>query len=186
MHSSALPRALAALLLSVGAMGAVQAQQPHELIASTVSAAAAERAVRGGAMVLDLRSAEAYAQGHLPGALSAPGATEVLDRAGLQALVSRLGLDLSRGTVLVGEPGDPRVQGFQTALQAYAAAPVRWLVGGVSEWQLSARALQREAVERPPVPQVLSAYAAPAHALRMAGASVRDLATPAATALAAR
>lgn len=182
MRLPTLPQ-LIALVLSFGvASGMAEALAQQQAIDATVSAAAAERAVRNGAMVLDLRSADVYAQGHLPGALSAPGAAATLDRAGLQALVSRLGLDLSRGTVLVGEPGDASVQAFQAALQPYAAAPVRWLVGGVPEWQLGARALQFDAAERPPVPQYLVSYTAPEQRVRMAGASVRDLAPPAAIA----
>lgn len=168
----------ALLLAAHSAWAAGPAETEAEAIAATLSATAAEQAVRRGAMVLDLRSAEAYAQGHLPGALSAPGAATTLDRAGLQALVSRLGLDLSRGTVVVGEPGEAAAQAFQAALQTYAPAPVRWLVGGVAEWQLGGRALQATAAQRPPVPHHLAAHAAPNASPRMAGASMRDLAAP--------
>lgn len=64
--------------------------------AGAVSADAAARAVAAGAVVVDVRAADAYARGHLPGAVSLPEAVQAEDRATLQQLVSRHGIDLSR------------------------------------------------------------------------------------------
>ncbi len=144
--------------------------------AEFVSADAASDAVVRGARVVDVRNASAYSAGHLPGAVRVDATAAMTDRASLQAMVSSQGVDLSREVVVVGEAGDVLAQQLQAHLKAYATGRVNWLVGGVTEWTLSGRALTTDAVALPAVPQFLVPLHAQGAVPRMAGAALRDTA----------
>jgi rhodanese-related sulfurtransferase len=171
-------RALLRALLLVAALLAASAQAESALPAQplAVSAHEAERAITRGAVALDVRTANAYAQGHLPGAVSAPQALAALDRASLQQLVSTLGVDLSREVLVVGELGDARAMAFAAELTRYASGRITWLVGGVPEWQMSGRALSVQAHSLAPVPQFLTPFYGEPTPPRMASPALRDVA----------
>jgi thiosulfate/3-mercaptopyruvate sulfurtransferase len=145
-------------------------------LALAVSADAAAQALDRGAVVMDIRPASDYAQGHLPGAVSVPEAGGAADRAALQQLVSSRGIDLSREVLVVGQPGDTKAQRLQAKLMQYATGRVNWLVGGIGEWTLSGRPLATSTTARPPVPQHLVPLQSTLSLPRMAGASLRDTA----------
>lgn len=175
---------LAALLLACLAPLAHTQDLPAPW-ALAVSADAAAQALARGAVVLDVRSATDFALGHLPGAVSAPGAGGLEDRAALQQLVSSRGIDLSREVVVMGQPGDTQAQRLHTSLLAYATGRVQWFVGGAQEWVLSGRPLASSAstpsphtnasAARAPVPQHLVALQPEHAAPRMAGSALRDV-----------
>lgn len=167
---------LATLLLALAAPW-VQAEELATSWSLAVSADAAAQALARGAAVLDIRPADDFARGHLPGAVSAPGAAATEDRAALQQLVSSQGIDLSREVLVMGQPGDAHAQRLHAALLAYATGRVQWFVGGVHEWTLSGRPLASAAptVARPPVPQHLVALQPEQTVPRMAGAALRDV-----------
>lgn len=147
--------------------------------AQAVSADAAAQVLAQGAVVVDVRPAAAFAQGHLPGAVSVPEAAQAQGRDALQQLVSRHGIDLSRQVLVMGQPGDLQAQALQERLQAYASGRVQWLVGGAHEWALSGRPLATQSpAARAPVPQHLVLFAPAQAAPRMAGAALRDVAQP--------
>jgi 3-mercaptopyruvate sulfurtransferase SseA len=160
-----------------------QAQELPAPWALAVSAEAAAQALARGAVVLDVRPAADFTRGHLPGAVSAPGAGALEDRTALQQLVSSQGIDLSREVVVMGEPGDAQAQRLHTSLLAYATGRVQWFVGGAHEWVLSGRPLATAAsvtssntvTTRAPVPQHLVALQPEHAAPRMAGAALRDV-----------
>lgn len=144
--------------------------------ADFVSADDAAEALARGARVVDVRSAAAYGAGHLPGAVLVEATVAMADRASLQALVSRQGVDLSREVVVVGQAGDVLAQQLHAHLKAYATGRVSWLVGGVTEWTLTGRALTTDAVALPAVPQFLVPLHVQGSSPRMAGAALRDTA----------
>lgn len=152
-----------------------------------VSVHAAQAAMARGAVVLDVRSREAFALGHLPAAVSVPLGDDV-STLELAVQVSKAGVDVSREVVLVGEPGSEAAQRLHSKLARLSSGRVLWLVGGVGEWSLSGRALSvgpDSASKRLPVPQHLVAFdGADAANNAFAGASRR--ATPAGDAWAAR
>jgi rhodanese-related sulfurtransferase len=170
--------AFAALLL-VFVAPLTQAEELPAPWALAVSADAAAQAVARGAVVLDIRSTEEFARGHLAGAVSAPGAGALEDRVALQQLVSSRGIDLSREVLVMGQPGDAQAQRLHASLLTYATGRVQWFVGSVTEWTLSGRPLAATAPQaiRPPVPQHLVALQPEQAAPRMAGAALRDVAT---------
>ena len=160
-------RGLGLLTLSCLAQGA------SAVTAEPVSALVAERFVAQGALVVDVRSAAAFAQGSLPGAVVwMAGAGEVSVQE-LERHVSRAGIDLSRTVVVLGDAGDPRAQALWQQLAQYASGRVLWLVGGVQEWQMAGFALATTQIAHKPVPQTLVAHHTVSIAPRMAGSNLR-------------
>lgn len=121
--------------------------------AEPVSALQARAVLAAGAIAWDVRALAAHADAHLPGAVSAP--VDRLDPTSLEALVSAKGIDLSRGVVVYGHPGDELAQRLHARLQTLSPGKVYWLVGGVDEWRLTGAPVSREPVVRAPVPQRL-------------------------------
>ncbi len=142
-----------------------------------VSADAAEQALAQGATVVDVRSASAYAQGHLPGAQHLPSQAAGYTSAQLGQVLSVAGIDLSRTVLVVGELGDTHAQAVWRTLSAYATGRVLWLVGGTTEWQMTGRVLSTETLAAKAVPQHLVRLHAKPEQVRMAGYSVRSAAS---------
>jgi 3-mercaptopyruvate sulfurtransferase SseA len=138
-----------------------------------VSADAAALALAQGATVVDVRSAQAYAQGHLPTAALLPQNAARLTVSSLERLLSDAGIDLSRTVLVVGEPGDANAQALWQTLSAYATGRVLWLVGGATEWQMTGRALSQQVLAAKAVPQYLVRLQAEPVQTRMAGHRLR-------------
>jgi 3-mercaptopyruvate sulfurtransferase SseA len=138
-----------------------------------VSADAAALALAHGATVVDVRSAQAYAQGHLPSAALLPQDAARQSVATLERLLSDAGIDLSRTVLVVGEPGDANAQALWQTLSAYATGRVLWLVGGATEWQMTGRPLSTQVAAAKAVPQHLVALQAEPVHTRMAGHMLR-------------
>ncbi len=138
-----------------------------------VSADAAAQALAHGATVVDVRSAQAYAQGHLPGAALLPQDAARQSVAKLERLLSDVGIDLSRTVLVVGEPGDANAQALWQTLSTYATGRVLWLVGGTTEWQMTGRPLSTHVALAKAVPQHLVALQAEPVHTRMAGHGLR-------------
>ena len=154
---------------------AAAAGAAHAAGHEAVSADAAATALAQGAMVVDVRSAAAFEQGHLSGAVRWPLAAVDAPAADLAQFVSQAGVDLSRTVLVVGEPGDARAQALWHTLASYASGRVLWLVGGTTEWRMTGRNLSTQVLAAKPVPQHLVLLQdAPAKA-RMAGYSLRSV-----------
>jgi 3-mercaptopyruvate sulfurtransferase SseA len=141
--------------------------------ASVVSADDAQSAVVQGAHVVDVRSSEAFAQGHMPQATSLPRLAAQLSLDQLATLLSQAGVDSSRTVLVMGNAGDADAHALWERLAQVSSGRVLWLVGGVQEWQMRGLALTTETSARPPVPQFLTPFDAPSSASRMAGSKVR-------------
>ncbi len=166
------------LLIST-AMMSTHAVAQHD----PVSVHAAQAAMSRSAVVLDVRSFDAFAGGHLPGAVSVP-IDAGISTTELAARVSQAGVDVSREVIVVGNvdaTGIEAAQRIHSKLAGLSSGRVLWLVGGVSEWSLSGRALvvgADMASKRLPVPQHLVAFDAAQQASPVFAGSNRR-ATPA-------
>ena len=150
-----------------------------------VSADMAAQALARGASVIDVRSPQEFASGHLAGAVNLPDlmadvlkastkpATPDLAAAQWASALSAAGVDTSRTMVVVGQTGDPLAQALWLSLQNYATGRVLWLVGGTLEWQMRGYTLGTDIAALRPVPQVLVHLQPSVAAPRMAGASLR-------------
>ncbi len=138
-----------------------------------VSADAAALALARGATVVDVRSPQAYARGHLPSAVLLHQNAARLSVAKLERLLSDAGIDLSRTVLVVGEPGDANAQALWHTLSAYATGRVLWLVGGATEWQMTGRPLSQQVLAAKAVPQYLVRLQSEPAQARMAGQGLR-------------
>jgi rhodanese-related sulfurtransferase len=148
--------------------------QAQTRTAQAVSADDAHNAVARGAFVVDVRSAPAFDQGHLPLAVSLASDAAALPLAQLAQVLSQAGIDTSRTVVVVGEAGDANAAALWQRLAQVSSGRVLWLVGGVTEWQMRGYALSTERVTHAPVPQFLTPFQMPRDAVRMAGSKVRS------------
>ena len=147
-----------------------------------VSADVAAQALAQGASVIDVRSPQQFANGHLTGAVNLPdfianASAKPLPPEGAAtqwaSALSAAGVDTSRTILVMGQVGDPVAQALWLSLQNYATGRVLWLVGGTVEWQMRGYRLGTDIVALRPVPQVLVHLQPSVAAPRMAGASFR-------------
>ena len=121
-------------------------------------------AMKRGAILWDVRSAEAYAQGHIAGAVNIGSVAKVLRNyntedflpiAQVQELLSTAGIDLSREVVVYGRRGDPSAYFALTAVKQFGGKQGRVFHGGVDAWQAAGRPLSKEETRLAPVKQTL-------------------------------
>ena len=149
---------------------------PVAALADSLSAHDAQAALGRGAVAWDVRVAPAAL---IPGAVQiAPADLQAWlqgkGAASLARAVSAVGIDLSRDVLVYGTAGDPRAQALHDALATLASGRVRWLVGGIDEWQAAGLPTVAQAAQRLPVPQYLVDWAPVAGAPPgMAGAALR-------------
>lgn len=130
---------------------------PAAVMADGLSAHDAHAALGRGAVAWDIRVAPAAL---IPGAVQvAPAAVQAWLKgdgsAALARAVSAAGLDLSRDVVIYGAAGDAQAQALHDGLSSLASGRVRWLVGGIDEWQAAGLPTVAQSVQRLPVPQHL-------------------------------
>ena len=130
---------------------------PVAALADGLSAHDAQTALGRGAVAWDVRVAPSAL---IPGAVQvAPAAVQRWLQEGgsasLAAAVSAAGLDLSRDVVIYGVAGDAQAQALHDGLARLASGRVRWLVGGIDEWQAAGLPTVARAAQRLPVPQHL-------------------------------
>ena len=91
-----------------------------------------------GFVLLDVRSPELYAQGHVPGALSLPRR---------KIIASRMRQQYPAGTLFVTYCAGPHCNGAARAAAALARLgyPVKLMAGGITGWQDEGFALERDA-----------------------------------------
>jgi thiosulfate/3-mercaptopyruvate sulfurtransferase len=113
--------------------------------------ASVERALARGALVWDVRDAQDFLRGHLPGAISIGDAARALrDGSGaaflpateLEPLISSAGLDPSREIVVYGSRGSWQPYVARHALERVGARRVSVYDGGVEDWQAAGLALE--------------------------------------------
>jgi 3-mercaptopyruvate sulfurtransferase SseA len=146
----------------------------HAGQALAVSAEDAQVAVSQGAFVLDVRSAAQFSAGHLPAAALLPADAAQRPLHELATLLSQAGADSSRTLLIVGEAGDANAHALWQRLAQVASGRVLWLVGGVTEWQMTGRALSQDTVAHKAVPQFLTPFEASPSKSNMAGGRVRS------------
>lgn len=149
------------LRLRVALLAALTWAAPLAALADSLSAHDAHAAIGRGAVAWDVRAAPAAL---IPGAVRIATADlqawlQGKDAASLAGAVSAAGIDLSRDVLIYGTAGDPRAQALHDALATLASGRVRWLVGGIDEWQAAGLPTAVQAAQRLPVPQHLVDWA---------------------------
>ena len=142
---------------------AVAAARQSALIDATQLASAQEH----GAIIWDTRSAAAYKQGHIPGAVNIGEVTSVLrdenseDYLPLPVLEQRLGaagIDPQQEVVVYGAKAAPNVYFALLTLQYFGAKSPRIFHGGIEDWKAERRAVSTEPSTLPPFSLKLTAH----------------------------
>jgi thiosulfate/3-mercaptopyruvate sulfurtransferase len=117
-------------------------------------------AVARNAVVWDVRPADAYASGHIAGAINIGDAAKVLrdentedfiatDR--IERILGAAGLDPKRETIVYGSRGTWKPYLALYALQYFGGGNVRVYHVGIEDWVAAGRAISRDASQLPPV-----------------------------------
>jgi thiosulfate/3-mercaptopyruvate sulfurtransferase len=118
-------------------------------------------AIARNAVVWDVRAADAYAKGHIAGAISIGDAAKVLrddntedfiatDR--IEKILGAAGLDPKREIIVYGSRGTWNAYFGLYTLQYFGGSNVRVYHEGIEDWVAAGRAISREASQLPPVP----------------------------------
>jgi len=117
-------------------------------------------AIARNAVVWDVRAADAYAKGHIAGAVSIGDAAKVLrdentedfiatDR--IEKILGAAGLDPKRETIVYGSRGTWNPYFGLYTLQYFGGSNVRVYHEGIEDWVAAGRAISRDASQLPPV-----------------------------------
>ncbi len=117
-------------------------------------------AIARNAVVWDVRAADAYAKGHITGAISIGDAAKVLrdentedfiakDR--IEKILGAAGLDPNRETIVYGSRGTWNPYFGLYTLQYFGGSNVRVYHDGIEDWAAAGWAISRDASQLPPV-----------------------------------
>jgi thiosulfate/3-mercaptopyruvate sulfurtransferase len=136
---------------------------------SIVDAAGVSDAVARNALVWDVRAADAFAKGHIPGAVNIgdapavlrdPNTEDFIATARIEQLLGAAGLDPAREIVVYGSRGGWPAYFGQYTLQYFGARNVRVFHDGIEAWGGAGRALAQGPASPTPVALKLDAEAA--------------------------
>jgi rhodanese-related sulfurtransferase len=123
-----------ALLLFLAAPVLAQSEAPPEAPSIAASELSARRASGAAPIVIDVRTPEEYAAGHIPGALNIP----------FDQVAQRISeIDAPHGVALYCMVG-PRARKGESALLSAGYTSVLHLEGGLAAWQAAGLPVERE------------------------------------------
>lgn len=109
-------------------------------------------------VIIDFRKAEAYAKGHIPGAVNlwrnniedtnSRFKGMLAEKRDMEALLSQLGISNEDVLVVYDEDGLPEAARLWWALKHYGFPDVRLLNGGLTAWKAAGRSLDTESPKR--------------------------------------
>jgi thiosulfate/3-mercaptopyruvate sulfurtransferase len=189
-------RAFRALLLSSCAVlvgGMAPAAMAVEISAIVDTPYVAE-AIKRNAIVWDTRSAAAYKQGHIPGAVNIDDIGVVLRDENtedyialedIEKLLGGAGIDPSREVVVYGAKADPYVYFGLVTLQYFGAPNAKVFHGGIEDWKSAGLPVAVEPTRLAPIalklktrPELLVDTAEVVKKLRDPGVQIVDARTP--------
>ena len=138
---------------------------PDVFAADIIDAKEVAAASQRGAILWDVRSADEYAQGHIPGAVNIGMAAEVLRNRNTEDFVSiervadlfnGAGIDLSQEVIVYGHTGDPTAYWGLTAVRHFGGKHGRVFHGGLEAWQAAGQPVSTVATRREQVEQELT------------------------------
>jgi thiosulfate/3-mercaptopyruvate sulfurtransferase len=117
-------------------------------------------AIARNAIVWDVRPADAYAKGHIPGAISIGDATKVLRDGNtedfiatelIEKILGTAGLDPKREIIVYGNRGAPNSYFGLYTLQYFGSTSARVYHEGLEDWIAAGRAINSEVSQLPPI-----------------------------------
>jgi thiosulfate/3-mercaptopyruvate sulfurtransferase len=162
--------------------------------AAIVDTAYVAEAVKRGAIVWDTRSAAAYRQGHIPGAVNVDDVGTVLRDENtedyialesIQKILGDAGIDPRREVVVYGAKANPYVYFALVTLEYLGARDARVYHGGIDDWRDAGHAVANEPTRLTPVvlqlkarPELLIETAEVVKKLRDPQVQIVDVRTP--------
>lgn len=140
---------LIVLSASLALLTSVIAARAAEIVDATYVTAALKR----GAIVWDLRSAEDYDKGHIPGAVNIgnglkalrnPNTEDYLDTVRAEKLMNAAGIDLAKEVITYTRMGDPMAYWGLTTVQHFGGKNGKVFQGGMDEWRASGQPVSKE------------------------------------------
>jgi thiosulfate/3-mercaptopyruvate sulfurtransferase len=130
-----------------------------------VDATEVSAALKRGAIVWDVRGADEYAKGHIPGAVNIGNAVNVLRNsntedfiptAQVEKLLNGAGIDLSKEIIVYSRMGDPIAHFGLTTLKHFGGKKGKVFHGGLDEWQAAGEPVAMEATRLAAIQQKLT------------------------------
>ena len=143
-------------LLLLALTPSAQADNKPSAIVDAAQVAAAQAQ---GVIVWDTRSAAAYKQGHIPGAVNIGEVSSVLrddnsedylPQAVIEQRLGAAGIDPQRPVIVYGAKANPSVYFALMTLRYYGAPSPRIFHGGIEDWKAEKRPVSVEASTLPP------------------------------------
>lgn len=109
-----------------------------------VDATGVQAALSRGAIVWDIRSAKAYAEGHIPGAVNIgdlgevlrnPNTEDFLPTPQIEKMLNAAGIDLRKEIVVYSRAGDPYAHWALTAVRHFGGTNGKVFHGGLDAWR---------------------------------------------------
>jgi len=138
------------------AWSAAAAAAPGQII----DTAEMEAAIARGAIVWDVRGGGAYRKGHIPGAVNAGNAAQVLRNPNtedylplekIEAILGGAGIDPAKEIVVYSTRGNPGAYFAHFTLRYFGADKARVYHEGIDGWRATGKALATEATKLAPV-----------------------------------
>lgn len=134
--------------------------------AEIVDAAYVEAALARGAIVWDVRDANAYKEGHIPGAVNAgdigavlrdPNREDWVPVPQVQAVLGHAGIDiLAREVIAYSRQGDPNAYYALNGIRHFGGRQGKVFHGGLDAWRAAGKALVQEPTVLPPITLALA------------------------------
>jgi thiosulfate/3-mercaptopyruvate sulfurtransferase len=122
-------------------------------------------ALKCGAIVWDVRGADDYAKGHIPGAVNIgnivnvlrnPNTEDFLPTAQVEKLLNGAGIELSKEIIVYSRMGDPIAHFGLTTVRHFGGKKGKVFHGGMDEWQAAGQPVAMEAMKLAAVKQKLT------------------------------
>jgi thiosulfate/3-mercaptopyruvate sulfurtransferase len=124
------------------------------------------QAITRGALLWDARDEDAFAKGHIPGAVNLGDPTftlrdtlteDYLPTAEIEKVLGSAGIDPAREIIVYGDRGLPSVYFAQLTLRHFGAANARVFHDGIDGWRAAGLAVSNKALKPKPVAVKLAA-----------------------------
>jgi thiosulfate/3-mercaptopyruvate sulfurtransferase len=130
-----------------------------------VDATEVSAALKRGAIVWDVRGADDYAKGHIPGAVNIGNPVNVLRNSNtedfiptpqVEKLLNGAGIDLSKEIIVYSRMGDPIAHFGLLTVRHFGGKKGKVFHGGMDEWQAAGQPVAKEATRLAAVEQKLT------------------------------
>lgn len=129
-------------------------------VSAIVDTAFVQDAMKHGAIIWDVRNADDYKKGHIPGAVNIGDIGKVLreansedyiDQSKIQKLLGDAGIDPAREVIVYGSKGNPFVYFGGITMQHFGGQNITVYHGGIDDWTASGQAVSTETQVLAPV-----------------------------------